>query len=162
MNRLSRILKRGNTPVLVLAIATGALVALVVAGFEVITDRVLLDRLGERPLWQIALAPAVGLSAAALILRVLGRGTASATSDEFVRAFHQRTPRLPLRELPAKLLAGVATIGLGGALGSRGSVDLRRLGYRPRRLRALPPMVAARRRTGPPHRRSGGRGSRGF
>ena len=120
MKRLTRILKRGNTPVLVLAIATGALVALVVAGFEVLTDRVLLARLGERPLWQIALAPAVGLSAAAIILRVLGRGTASATSDEFVRAFHQRTPRLPLRDLPAKLLAGVATIGLGGALGLEG------------------------------------------
>ena len=120
MKRLNRTLKRGNTPVLVLAITTGALVALLVAGFEVITDRVLLDRINERPLWQIALAPAIGLSAAAVILRVIGRGTASATSDEFVRAFHQRTPRLPLRELPAKLLAGMATIGSGGALGLEG------------------------------------------
>ena len=120
MKRLTRILKRGNTPVLVLAIATGAVVALVVAGFEILTDRILLDRLGERPLWQIALAPAFGLGAAAVILRFLGRGTASATSDEFVRAFHQRTPRLPLRELPAKLLAGMATIGFGGALGLEG------------------------------------------
>ena len=81
---------------LALSIAAGALVAMIVAGFEVLTDRVLLERVTERPLWQIALAPAIGLSATGIILRSLGRGATSATSDEFVRAFHQRTPRLSL------------------------------------------------------------------
>lgn len=120
MKCLIKIVPRGNTPVLALSIATGVLVALIIAGFEVLTDRVLLDRISERPLWQIVLAPGIGLAATAVILRGLGRGSTSATSDEFVRAFHQRTPRLPLRELPIKLLAGLTTIGSGGALGLEG------------------------------------------
>ena len=55
-----------------------------------------------------------------MILRYLGGKTTPATSDEFVRAFHEKNPRLSIRELPAKLLAGVATIGSGGALGLEG------------------------------------------
>ena len=46
------------------------------------------------------------------IIRFLGKNTSSGTSDEFVKAFHERRPSLPLRDLPVKLLAGVATIGL--------------------------------------------------
>ena len=120
MNRLRTIATRGDTPVLAMSIATGALVALLIAGFEYLTDSVLLERLSHRPLWQIALAPAIGLLLATLILRWAGRGLGSATSDEFIRVYHERTPRLPLRDLPAKFLAGVATIGFGGALGLEG------------------------------------------
>ncbi|MDP6976913.1 MAG: chloride channel protein [Acidimicrobiales bacterium] len=120
MNRLRTIATRGDTPVLALSIGTGALVALLIAGFEYLTDHVLLERVFNRPLWQIALAPAVGLLLATLLLQFLGRGATSSTSDEFVRAYHERHPRLPLRHLPAKLLAGVATIGFGGALGLEG------------------------------------------
>ena len=41
---------------------------------------------------------------------------------ELLRGFgiHARTPRLPIRHLPGKLLAGAATIGSGGALGLEG------------------------------------------
>jgi len=105
---------------MVLSIVTGALVGLLVAGFEQLTVEVLLERLLEGPLWWQAAAPAVGLFAAVIILRYLGRGTTPSTSDEYVRAFHERHPRLPLSQLPAKLLAGVATIGLGGSMGLEG------------------------------------------
>ena len=120
MNRLRSIATRGDTPVLALSIATGAVVAVLIAGFEYVSATLLLDRVLQRPLWQIALAPAVGLILATLILHYAGRGLTPATSDEFNRAFHDRTPRLPLRDLPLKLLAGVTTIGLGGSLGLEG------------------------------------------
>ncbi len=112
--------RRAFPAMMVLSIATGAMVGLLVAGFEQLTVEVLLDRLLDGPLWWQAAAPSVGLIAAAAILRYLGRGASSATSDEYVRAFHERHPRLPLSQLPAKLLAGVATIGLGGSMGLEG------------------------------------------
>ncbi len=120
MSRIRTIATRGNTPVLALSVATGVVVALLIAGFEFLTEDVLLHRLHGRPLWQVAAAPAVGLMLAALILRYPGRRATPTTSDEFIRAFHERSPRLPLRDLPCKLLAGVATIGLGGSLGLEG------------------------------------------
>lgn len=112
--------RRAFPAVMVLSIATGALVGLLVAGFEQLTVEVLLKRLLEGPLWWQAAAPAVGLFGAVAILRYLGRGATPSTSDEYVRAFHERHPRLPLSQLPAKLLAGVATIGLGGSVGLEG------------------------------------------
>ena len=105
---------------MVLSIVTGALVGLLVAVFEQLTVEVLLERLLEGPLWWQASAPFVGLVAAVGILRYIGRGATPSTSDEYVRAFHERHPRLPLSQLPAKLLAGVATIGLGGSVGLEG------------------------------------------
>ena len=120
MSRLRTLAARGNTPVLALAVATGVAVAVLIAGFEYVTDEILLDRVHARPLWQIAGAPVIGLLLAGLILRYPGRRASPATSDEFVRAFHERSPRLPLRDLPAKLFAGIATIGLGGSLGMEG------------------------------------------
>ena len=120
MSRLRTIATRGDTPVLALSIATGALVALLIAGFEYLAQSVFLERITHRPLYQIAAAPAIGLVLAALLLHWIGRPTNPATSDEFIRVYHERSPRLPLRDLPAKLLAGVATIGFGGALGLEG------------------------------------------
>lgn len=120
MSRLRTFVTRGDTPVLALSIALGVLVALVIAGFEYLTASVLLEQVARRPLWQIAMAPAIGLTIATLLLRSIGRGVGPATSDEFIRVYHERNPRLPLRHLPAKLLAGIATIGFGGALGLEG------------------------------------------
>jgi len=120
VNRFRNIATRGDTPVLALSVLTGALVACTIAAFEYLSATVLLHRLLDRPLWQIAVAPGVGLLLASLILRYPGRRLAPGTSDEFNRAFHDRTPRLPLRDLPVKLLAGISTIGLGGSLGLEG------------------------------------------
>ena len=120
VRKFKRFFSQGRTPVLALSIATGVTVAALIAAFEVITSELLLEQVSNRPIWQIALAPALGLLLTGFILRFLGRNTNSGTSDEFIRAFHDRKPRLPLRELPIKLLAGIATIGFGGALGLEG------------------------------------------
>lgn len=98
----------------------GVLVGILVAIFDWITVELLLEELLHQPLWVKASAPLIGLTAAAAILHVGGPRATPSTSDEFVRAYHERNPRLPIRELPAKLLAGAATIGSGGSVGLEG------------------------------------------
>ena len=102
------------------SVATGVVVAVVVAIFEALTQPVLFEWLLDQSLVVFMVAPVVGISAAHLILRFLGRGTSGSTSDEYIRVFHHRQPRLPIVELPGKLLAGVTTMGLGGAVGLEG------------------------------------------
>ena len=120
MEKLKKLLPTGNSPLLLLSILTGFLVAFIIAGFEILTDEILFAEISSRPLWQISIAPGIGLLLADSIIRFLGKNTSSGTSDEFVKAFHERRPSLPLRDLPVKLLAGVATIGFGGSLGLEG------------------------------------------
>lgn len=102
------------------SVATGVVVAVVVAIFEALAQPVLLEWLLHQSLPLVMVAPIVGVVAAHLILRYLGRGTTGSTSDEYIRVFHDRHPRLPIVELPGKLLAGVSTIGMGGAVGLEG------------------------------------------
>ncbi len=96
------------------------MVAVVVAIFEAITVEVAFDWLLEQRLPMQMAAPVIGVTASLLILRYLGRGATSSTSDEYVKAFHERQPRLPPAHLPGKLLAGITTIGMGGAVGLEG------------------------------------------
>ncbi|MGI9621508.1 MAG: chloride channel protein [Acidimicrobiales bacterium] len=102
------------------SVVVGILVGVLVAAFDYVTLELVLEEVLHQPVWVQAIAPFIGLSVAALILRYLGNRASPATSDEYVRAYHERTPDLPLRELPAKLLAGVATIGSGGSVGLEG------------------------------------------
>ena len=102
------------------SIAIGIIVAVVVALFETLTESVLLHWLFDQSLVVLVTAPVVGILAANGLLRWVGRGTSGATSDEYIRTFHERHPRLPIVHLPGKLLAGVATIGMGGAVGMEG------------------------------------------
>lgn len=102
------------------SIAIGVIVAVVVALFETLTESVLLHWLFDQSLVVLVTAPVVGILAANGLLRWVGRGTSGSTSDEYIRTFHERHPRLPIVHLPGKLLAGVATIGMGGAVGMEG------------------------------------------
>ncbi len=106
--------------ILAASVATGVAVALVVAIFDALTVELLLDWLSEQRIGIQMAGPAAGVVIAIVVLRYFGRGADSATSDEYVRAFHERHPRIPLGQLPAKMLAGLATIGMGGAVGLEG------------------------------------------
>jgi chloride channel protein, CIC family len=115
------LLPEGRSSRLLLAsVLLGVLVGVVVGVFEWLTVHVILYRVRGLPGWAQAIAPMVGLALAAVSLRVVGRTTSPATSDEYIRAFHSRQPSLPLRLVPARLLAGAATIGFGGAVGLEG------------------------------------------
>ena len=121
MRPLTRTLRQARNPRLLAAsAATGVIVALVVAGFETLALHLVLERVLEQHLAVLVLAPVAGIVASKLVLRTVGGGTSGSTSDEYVRAFHERHPTIGFRFLPAKLLAGVATIGSGGAVGLEG------------------------------------------
>ncbi len=99
-------------------VITGAMVAVV----ALLAEKVLLDEVLHTELWKQALAPGVGLLIAILVLRWadMGRALSPATSEEYIRAFHTRSEELKLRHLPFRLAAGVATVGMGGAVGLEG------------------------------------------
>ena len=109
-----------NPRLLAASAATGVIVAVLVAAFETVALNIVLERVLEQHLAVLALAPVLGIVASKLVLRTVGGGTSGSTSDEYIRAFHERHPSIPLRYLPAKLLAGIATIGGGGAVGLEG------------------------------------------
>lgn len=109
-----------NPRLLAASAATGVIVAVLVAAFETVALHIVLERVLEQHLAVLALAPVLGIVASKLVLRTVGGGTSGSTSDEYIRAFHERHPSIPIRYLPAKLLAGIATIGGGGAVGLEG------------------------------------------
>jgi CIC family chloride channel protein len=105
---------------LLTSIVTGVIVGVVVAAVEYVTVDLLLEELETFDLWLLALMPMLGLALAALSLRWIAGGASSKTADEYISAFHDRNPVLPIRQLPGKLIAGITTIGLGGSLGLEG------------------------------------------
>jgi CIC family chloride channel protein len=117
-DELRHLVRRSREAVL-LAALTGVVTGLAVRGFEYVVDTSYKEVL-DAPLWLAAIAPAIGLVLAAFILKVFGGGASSATSDEYLRAFHDPAYRLRPRYLGARIFASVATLGSGGALGLEG------------------------------------------
>ena len=102
------------------AAVTGVLTGLAVAGFETLTGHVLLDRVLRAPLAAQAVAPVLGLLLAALALKLLAGGASPSTADQYVANFHDRPHWLDTKPLPGRIVASVATLGLGGAMGFEG------------------------------------------
>src|SRR5205085_8089908 len=53
-------------------------------------------------------------------LRYVAAGASPSTADEYIRNFHDPENRLDRRPVIGRLLAGVATLGFGGAMGFEG------------------------------------------
>jgi CIC family chloride channel protein len=103
------------------AALTGALTGLGVAGFEALARSTLFDHLLRAPLAVQVFAPLLGLTLAALWLRFGAGGAGPATADEYIRNFHDEgAARLDQRPVPGRILASIATLGLGGAMGYEG------------------------------------------
>lgn len=115
-----RDLVRRSREVVLLAAMTGAVTGLFVRFFEYIVVEVTFEHIVEGPLWVGAVAPGIGLLLSAILLHSLGRGASSATSDEYLRAFHD--PEYPLRPraFMARMAAAITTLGSGGAMGLEG------------------------------------------
>lgn len=115
-----RDLVRRSREVVLLSAVTGALTGLFVRFFEYLVAEVMLDSLLHGPWWLGLFIPAVGLIASAIILRTIGAGASPATSDEYLRAFHD--PEYPLRPRAfiGRIMAAITTLGAGGALGLEG------------------------------------------
>ncbi|WP_419930482.1 chloride channel protein [Candidatus Poriferisodalis sp.] len=103
-------------------VAVGVVTGLIVAAVAELSEKVLLERVLHLPPWQRMIAPALGLWGAVLLLRWAdaGRRLAPSTSEEYIRAFHDRNHPMRFRDLPTRLLAGIVTVGSGGAVGLEG------------------------------------------
>lgn len=121
-SRFARLAALGRRSRLVLLMAglTGALTGLGVAGFEWLTRDQLFDRLQRQSIAVQIVAPLVGLLIAAAALRWVAGGASASTADEYIKHFHEPGRRLALRPIPGRILASVATLGLGGSLGYEG------------------------------------------
>ena len=104
----------------VLAVLTGALTGLGVAGFERAVQEQTFDRLLRGPVWLQAVVPIIGLAVTAAVLRWPGRRASPATADEYIKSFHDVEQRLDLKPVAARLLASAATLGSGAAMGFEG------------------------------------------
>ena len=103
-----------------LSILVGAITGTAVALFERLVERDGFERLLDAPLVVQAFAPMLGLVAAALTLRWVAGGASGATTEEYVRNYHERDERMSLRAVPGRLLASAFTLGSGGAMGYEG------------------------------------------
>jgi CIC family chloride channel protein len=99
---------------------TGVVTGLGIVGFEALTSRVLLDWVFEWPDAAQVAAPAIGLVLAWAALHWLGKNASPSTSDEYLRAYHDPQHPFEARTFPARVLASIATLGFGGALGFEG------------------------------------------
>ena len=112
--------ERHASQLLAVSIGVGIAVGLLVALFDAFVVELLLEPLFHLPLAAQAVAPLIGLLATVAILRYAGRGCSPSTSDEYIYAFHSQRPEIEARPLLARLGAGAATIGSGGAVGLEG------------------------------------------
>lgn len=109
---------RGSHITLLLAMVIGVLTGLAVAGFDSVVQPAL-EWVLQRPLIVVAVLPGLGLIAVNLI-NLLWRDGDGATTDAYVRAYHQRGGRLPLRSLARKILGSAVTLASGNAFGFEG------------------------------------------
>jgi CIC family chloride channel protein len=120
-NALLSLLPEGRpSRLLVAAIGVGVTVGLAVAVLEYLVIEVLLEQVLHLPLLLQAIAPLIGLLLSTAILVRLGGRCSPSTSEEYVTAFHSRTPAFEAKPFRARMLGGAATIGFGGAVGLEG------------------------------------------
>ncbi len=115
-----RDLVKRSREVVLLAAVTGAVTGTFVYWFEYVVVEVLFHRLEDADWWWGLIIPPLGLVASAIILAWLGRGATPATSDEYLRAFHDSEYPLRWRAFVARMGAAVTTLGSGGAMGLEG------------------------------------------
>lgn len=106
--------------VVLLAAITGALTGVLVRYFEFVVLDLAFHSLTDSD-WKWGLiVPPLGLVASALILKTAGAGASPATSDEYLRSFHNSEYPLRWRAFIARIAAAVTTLGSGGAMGLEG------------------------------------------
>lgn len=119
-SRQNLLVDRRRQALVAAAAVTGVFTGVAVAAFQWITEDLTLHRLFAAPLAVQVIAPAIGLAVAALSLRFLGRSSSPATADEYVADFHSPDRHLLLRHVPGRIIASIATLGSGGAMGFEG------------------------------------------
>jgi CIC family chloride channel protein len=99
---------------------TGLLTGAAVAGFDRLTGELLFNRVFHASSWVQVAGPLAGLLVAHASLRLLAGGASPSTADEYIKNFHDHDRPLALYPVAGRILAAVATLGLGGPLGYEG------------------------------------------
>jgi CIC family chloride channel protein len=111
---------RGGLYVLVGAsVAVGLVTGIAVAGLHWVIVDAIWNRLETRTQWWIALLPVAALLASSAVV-FLTRDRSTATTEDYIRVFHDPAGHVRARAAPLRLLASVATIALGGSMGLEG------------------------------------------
>lgn len=119
-NPRALLVDRRRQVLLVAAVAVGVVTGLFVAAFDAVTANAALGHLFGAPVAIQAIAPAGGLVVAYLCLRYIAGGADATTSDAYITAYHDRHETLDQRPVLGRVLASVATLGSGGAMGFEG------------------------------------------
>ena len=107
--------------ILVFSGVTGVAVGLIVVVLDKATHDWLADPMANQPLWLRAAGPAIGLVVAWAALGGLTDKATPDTTDEYIRSFHHTPAETPdLSPAVGRAVAGVGTIGYGGALSLEG------------------------------------------
>jgi len=120
--------------------ATGACVA---AASATIEDWAL-GLLGGLPGAIPALFSPLALLITWLVARHVTRAERPATSELYILAYHQPEPRIPLRELPGRLLGAATTVAFGGSQGFESASALIGAAWSDRLARWAPPTASRR------------------
>jgi CIC family chloride channel protein len=118
-DELRHLAARSNR-VVVLAATVGVVTGLVVAGFDRLVVDVLFDHVLRLSPWLIAILPGVGLLVAFMARRYIGGGVSPSTADEYLHAFHDADHTLEWRAFVGRMIAAIATLGSGAAMGLEG------------------------------------------
>ena len=110
---------RDRLGALALAALTGCVTGAGVALFEWVTHEQLFGHIHRAAEAVQVVAPVGALVLAALLLRWVGGGASPATADEYIHNVHEQGT-LDQRPVLGRMLASVATLGLGGAMGYEG------------------------------------------
>ena len=98
----------------------GLLVGLAIAAYDWTVNELLWKRVLAQPVAVQLLAPLVGLLLTGVILKLF-RTPSSSMADEVVRSYLEPGEGMPTGTAPGKLVASIATLGLGGSAGMEGA-----------------------------------------
>jgi len=106
--------------VLVISAPMGILVGTAIAAYDWVINELLWAHVTRHRLALQMWSPLAAMVAAGLLLRLF-RVPSSSMADEVVNAYHQPEPEMPTRTAWGKLVASVATMGLGASAGMEGA-----------------------------------------
>lgn len=95
----------------------GALTGVCVAGVTVVVEERLLSSLAALPGYVPALFSPLALLLTFAVGRYVTRTFVPPTAELYIQTYHTPHGRLPLSQLPGRLLAAASTVGLGGSQG---------------------------------------------
>lgn len=100
-----------------LAALVGVVTGACVAGLAWLIEGLALGKLASLPGWYPALLSPLALLVTVGVTQWITRAAEPATAELYIETYHQPGGRIPLRQLPGRLLAACTTVAFGGSQG---------------------------------------------